>query len=141
MLKTRYDTTHPISWWIARKNAIDLDPPYQRKPGRWSREAQALLIDSIINAYDLPKFYFADLAQLATGTEKARARYAVIDGKQRLEAIFTFADNDLPLNSNFVYFDEPDLPLAGQTYLDLKRAFPAIAARFDDFILPVVLVV
>jgi uncharacterized protein with ParB-like and HNH nuclease domain len=69
------------------KGEIDLAPEYQR--GKvWSRKRQALLIDSMLRGYDLPKFY---LREVPEGPDE------VVDGQQRLNAIAAFFANELPL--------------------------------------------
>lgn len=69
------------------KGEIDLAPEYQR--GKvWSRRRQALLIDSMVRGYDLPKFY---VRQVEDGPEE------VVDGQQRMTAIAAFFSDEVPL--------------------------------------------
>src|SRR3954447_4588899 len=69
------------------KGEIDLAPEYQR--GKvWSRRRQALLIDSMLRGYDLPKFY---VRHVESGPEE------VVDGQQRLTAIAAFFADEVPL--------------------------------------------
>ena len=42
----------------SEREAIQLDPEYQRISGIWTPEKRQLLIDSIINGFDLPKLHF-----------------------------------------------------------------------------------
>lgn len=80
-------TTQP--WNIGKlwlhKNRINLEPPYQRESGVWSDEKKQLFIDSIFNGFDVPKLYFHDIQ-----ANKGPFGYSVIDGKQRLGAIWDF---------------------------------------------------
>lgn len=39
-------------------DVININPEYQRKGGVWTRQKKQLLIDSILNDYDIPKLYF-----------------------------------------------------------------------------------
>lgn len=64
-------------------------PDWQRQEV-WSRSKRQNLIDTILRGWKLPKFYFL---QLKDDPEE----YEVVDGQQRLTAIFEFFDNDLPL--------------------------------------------
>ena len=57
----------------------------------WSRPQQALLIDSILRDFDIPKIY---LRKRADGSSHL---FDVIDGKQRLTAIWRYFDDRLPL--------------------------------------------
>lgn len=59
-------------------------PEYQRQPKLWSLEKKQLLIDSILRDIDIPKLYF----NRAKGGD-----LEVVDGQQRLWAIWEFIDN------------------------------------------------
>lgn len=64
-------------------------PEWQRQEV-WSRSKKQNLIDSILRGWKLPKFYFLL-------TNKSPEEFEVVDGQQRLVAIFEFFENDLPL--------------------------------------------
>lgn len=64
-------------------------PEWQRQEV-WSRSKKQNLIDSILRGWKLPKFYFVRLSDDPESFE-------VVDGQQRLTAIWDFFDNDLPL--------------------------------------------
>ena len=57
--------------------------------------------------------------------------YAIIDGKQRFEAIFDFFDGTLVLNDDFVYRSDPALQLGGLSLRDLKNNYSRIAEIFE----------
>ena len=59
--------------------------------------------------------------------------YAIIDGKQRFEAIFDFFDGKIVLNENFVFLEDPVLKLGGLSYRDLKQNYSDIAEIFDNY--------
>ena len=63
-----------------------------------SASDKAYLIDSIINGFDVPKLYLADFQLGDSSLNVSKLPYAIIDGKQRLEAIFDFFDGTLVLN-------------------------------------------
>ena len=71
------------------REEIELEPDYQRIGGIWTREKRQLLIDSVLNGFDIPKFYFHMFMPPITKAGK-KHRYAIIDGKQRLQAIWDF---------------------------------------------------
>ncbi|WP_029512924.1 HNH endonuclease family protein [Mycoplasmopsis iners] len=56
----------------------------------YSADKQALVIDSIVNDIPLPAFYF---------WENENGVYEVLDGKQRIEAIKNFKQNDIQYNN------------------------------------------
>jgi hypothetical protein len=130
-----------LSWWKARRSKIDMAPPYQRRGRLWSATDKAYLIDSILNGFDVPKLYMADFSWGDSTLNKKRLPYAIIDGKQRLEALFDFYDGTITLNDDFVYRAEPSLKLAGLGYKDLVENYGEVAEIFDTYNLSVMSVV
>ena len=128
---------HTLTWWRNRQSKIDMNPPYQRHGRLWSPADKAFLIDSILNAYDVPKIYVADFTWGESPLNKQSLQYAIIDGKQRFEAIFDFFDGKLVLNSDFVFLDDISLKLGGLGYQNLKLGYPQVAEIFDEYSLSV----
>ena len=93
------------------QSRINVEAEYQR--GKvWSKEQQALLIDSIMRGFDIPKIF---LRKLPDGR---RYLFDVIDGKQRLTAIWRFVSDDFRLLKNIGAF--PDLgDLGGKCWSEL----------------------
>ena len=111
------------------RDEIQIDPDYQRPGGVWSRKKKQLFIDSILNRYDIPKFYFHHL----TGPhQNDNYKYAIIDGRQRLEAIWDFIDGDYPLADDFVYLEDPSNDATGVTYNELSKKYPRLVTRFHS---------
>jgi hypothetical protein len=121
----------PLSWWRSNKNKVDWDPPYQRRGRLWSSTDKAYLIDSILNEYDIPKIYLADFTWGSSSLNRKNLPYAIIDGKQRFEAIFDFFEGKLVLNDDFVYEDDPSLGIASLGYSDLRKNYPELAEKFE----------
>lgn len=130
-----------LSWWKARRSKIDMSPPYQRRGRLWSATDKAYLIDSILNGFDVPKLYVADFSWGDSGLNQKKLPYAIIDGKQRLEALFDFYDGAITLNDDFVYRADPSLKLAGLGYKDLLQNFSEVAEIFDTYNLSVMSVI
>lgn len=90
---------HVFNWNISKllrlRDNITLAPAYQRGPA-WTKEKQTLLIDSIYRDYDLPKLYLAAIGALTNN------RFEVIDGQQRLKAIYAFIDGDVSISESSV---------------------------------------
>ena len=126
-----------LSWWRTRRAKIDMGPPYQRRGGLWSPADKVYLIDSILNGFDIPKLYLADFTWGDSPLNKRRLPYAIIDGKQRFEAIFDFYDGTVVLNDDFVYREDPSLNLSGLSYQDLLGSYAEIAEVFDNYNLSV----
>lgn len=131
----------PVIWWASQRAKIDMVPVYQREGRLWSRADKAFLIDSILNGYDIPKIYMADFTVGVANLNRKGLPYAIIDGKQRLEAIFDFADGKLALDDEFVFQPDPKLKLAGLAYPDLSKLYPEVADAFSNWPLSVVHVV
>jgi hypothetical protein len=97
------------------KKAIEIDPKYQRRE-RWSSEKQSALIESFILNVPIPPIYLA---------EDDYGNYSVIDGKQRLTAIFLFMKKKMKLLSleNFKEMEGAtfeDLPNSIQNALNIR---------------------
>jgi uncharacterized protein with ParB-like and HNH nuclease domain len=91
-------------------------PDWQREEV-WSKEKKQLLIDTILRGWRLPKFYFL---KVSTDPDE----YEVVDGQQRLMAIFEFLDNELPLS------DRSAKEFKAAYY---KKLPEALSDRFDDY--------
>jgi hypothetical protein len=131
----------PLSWWKSRRLQIDMEPPYQRHGRLWSDTDKAYLIDSILNDFDVPKLYIADFTWGDSPLNKKKLPYAIIDGKQRFEAIFDFFDGKIALNEDFVFLKNPSLRLGGLGYRDLQKSYTEIAEEFETYPLTVMSVV
>ncbi len=129
-----------VSWWD-EKSDLDLDPVYQRKGQVWSTKQNQDLIDTILNSFDIPKLYFADFTLLDSELNSKRKKYAVIDGKQRMLAIFGFFEGEFTLSRKFVLFENPELRLGGLSYDDLVSNYPKIARKFSNASLSIMSVV
>ena len=107
---------------IAQKRALDkiykrrdrYEIPEWQRGEVWDSKKKQRLIDSILRGWRLPKFYFV----------KNGETFEVVDGQQRLNAIFDFFENDLPLTP------ESTAQFGGPYYRDLKLPY---ADAFDDF--------
>lgn len=130
-----------IYWWFNRRHTINFKPSYQRKGGLWDMARKAQLIDSIINGYDLPKLYLVDFTSTNSILNEAEKDYAVVDGKQRLETIFGFLNNEFPLAQNFKNLSRPSYDVGGLRYFDLLERYPIVAEDVTSYILPVMSIV
>jgi hypothetical protein len=118
----------------SERDLINTSPEYQRAGGVWTLQKKQLLIDSIINDYDIPKLYFHLLEK------DDEFEYSIIDGRQRLEAIWEFINDDFGLADDFEFFENTDLKLRALSYTDLAKEYPKIKINFDSYILPIVIV-
>jgi len=140
-MKFSIGTWHNASVWslYRHRERIQMDPDYQREGGIWNLEKKKLLIDTIINAFDVPKLYLHKFSTPKLINDQSYD-YAVIDGKQRLQTIWSFIKGDFALDSDFRYQGSDDVDLRALKYSDIASRYPDIKADFDAFPLHVITV-
>lgn len=121
--------TNTVAYIERMRGVIQLDPAYQRQGEVWSREKQALLIDSIINQFDIPKIYFHQHVTPIVLEDK-QYKYSLVDGRQRLEAVWDFMDGKFPLADDFVLLHSGSKSAAGKTFKELQAEEDDIATLF-----------
>jgi len=114
----------------SEKDGIQLDPDYQRISGIWTLEKRQLLIDSIINGFDVPKLYFHEFVPFKKIDGK-KYRYAIVDGKQRIQTVWDFIDGKISLSEDFEYLRDNTVKAAGLGYSQLAEKYPQLKSRFD----------
>lgn len=75
-----------------RKPKINIRPDYQRG-AVWSKPQKQLLIDSALRDLDIPKIYLREV-------QNGEYEEEVVDGQQRLLAIWNYYDNEFRLNKD-----------------------------------------
>lgn len=103
----------------------------------WPTEKRQLLIDSILNGYDIPKLYFHEFFP-AREINGKKYKYAIVDGKQRLQTIFSFIDGQFTLDKDIEIIADQEIKPGGLTYADLARKYPDLKTQFDGFVLPII---
>ena len=105
------------------KDLLILDSDFQRK-AVWSLHQKRELIESILMGLPLPIFYF---------NEDKKGRLIVIDGRQRLTALFEFISPRLPQNGDNGFKLEKLKILTdfkGMSFVDLE---PILQAKIEDY--------
>jgi uncharacterized protein with ParB-like and HNH nuclease domain len=108
---------------VAERRALDkifkrrdrYDIPDWQRDKVWDNARKRCLIDSILHGWKLPKFYFVKTSDDG---------FEVVDGQQRLSAIFEFCSNELALSP------QTAAAFGGLRYRDLPQA---VSDAFDDF--------
>jgi hypothetical protein len=132
------DSESRVDKLVDAMDSYDLAPDYQRQADLWSEEKKQLFIDSLINEYDVPKLYF----HRTIDKTKHGPKYAIVDGKQRLETIRQFLRDDFPLSDDFtdaqagINLDAA----AGKHYSDLTKEHPSLATRLTHYVLDIVVI-
>jgi len=90
---------------LFRDDSLIVNRKYQRKLV-WTTKEKQNLIDSLIKDYPIP------LILLADASEGASEVFEIMDGMQRLNAIFAFIENVFPVNGK--YFDTNEFTRARQ---------------------------
>ncbi|MGI9461917.1 MAG: HNH endonuclease family protein [Alphaproteobacteria bacterium] len=91
------------------RERINTKPDYQRPPV-WNNSQKKLLIDTILWGYDIPKIYWRQ-------PDMSKEEYEVVDGQQRLRAIWSYFDGKYALPDNADNID--GVSVAGLKYKDL----------------------
>jgi hypothetical protein len=78
---------------MSESGQLIMAPEFQRN-AVWPRAAKAYLVDTILTDRPIPYLYFRRSVSAQTG----RSFYEVIDGQQRLRAIFEFLDDRFGLS-------------------------------------------
>jgi hypothetical protein len=105
------------------RNKIDTQPDYQRPPV-WSTSQKRLLIDTILRKYDIPKMYWRK-----TGKDT----YEVVDGQQRLRAIWEFMEDKYNMGKEADPIDGMELKNATYNTLPLE-----LRDTFDQYNLDII---
>lgn len=102
-----------------KQGKIWLNPSYQREEV-WGKSQKQLLIDSVLRDIDVPKLYFRV-------TKEGNYQYEVVDGQQRLRAVYDY------LSDVFALPDDSDPvdghPIAGKS---MKKLHMDLQMKLND---------
>jgi hypothetical protein len=119
---------------LFRDGNLLINRKYQRKLV-WTEEEKVRLIDSIMESYPIPLILLAERPQL-----HGHGKYEILDGLQRLNAIFGFIENSYSISGKF--FDVSQLARAKQLSEngmfqintdESKKLSPKECANFLDY--------
>ena len=119
----RSPTTKDIALLLQlyRQGQILLAPEYQRN-SVWPTPAKAYLIDTILNDRPIPLLFF----QRITSAQAKGPTYSVIDGQQRLRAIFDFIENRFRLTQS-----DKDKPYYNKRFSQLPKSLQDEIYNYD----------
>lgn len=135
---TRLSEPDNSAWRLFRiRDLIQTNPEYQRASDIWTTEKKQMLIDTILNGFDVPKMYFHKFSTQQT-SDAPPYEYAIIDGKQRLEAIWGFIEGKFALSDDFECLWDENLRAKGMTYSGLGKDYPDLKNALDSYPLTIV---
>ncbi|MFN0318472.1 MAG: DUF262 domain-containing protein [Burkholderiales bacterium] len=121
------------------RDRIQLNPDYQRLGNIWAPDNRQLLLDTVLNKFDVPKIYLHKFPHpLVKGSKTYE--FAIVDGKQRLETLWSFIDGKITLADDFKLFRDDKIAAEGMTYRELGQHHPDLKADFDGFLPSVILI-
>jgi len=102
-----------------QRGNVKLSPKYQRRLV-WPVSHKVYLIDTILRGLPIPKFF----VQLIVDPKTGKTIYNVVDGQQRLNAIFEFIDGKFSLSKKHHPFPEQlEEELEDASFQDLSKEY------------------
>ncbi len=110
------------------KNGRIYIPDYQRDAEQWNSRKKSIFIESLLNNLTIPAFFFC---------EDENRNYEVVDGQQRLNTIWQFADDNFTISndSNIEYIAPQSALYGGKNFSQLNRDLQNI---FNDYSLTII---
>jgi hypothetical protein len=109
---------------LQQDGQLKLQAEFQRN-SVWPRPAKAYLIDTILNERPIPLFFF----QRGNSPQSGRPEYSVIDGQQRLRAVFEFLEDRFRLTESKE--DSVAKAFGGKKYSQLPREMQERILNYD----------
>jgi len=109
---------------LYRGKQLRLRPEFQRL-SVWPKAAKAYLIDTILNDRPMPLFFF----QRTMSAQSGRQMFDVIDGQQRLRAIFGFLEDEFRLTES--RGDSRVKQYSGRRFSELPAELKAAIFNYD----------
>lgn len=121
----RKPTPQDVTWFLDMNNAnkLDLEPVYQRK-SVWNNTDREFFLDTVVNNFPCPPiFIHKDI------DKDGNVKYRVIDGKQRLLTIISYAQDKFAVSHN-----DDNHPLSGKLFSEIS---PEYKKAFWNYTFPV----
>jgi hypothetical protein len=117
-----------LKWFLDmyHNGQLNLDPPYQRR-SVWTLKDRRFFLDTIFRNYPSPAVFLHKEIDQAQG----KMIYHVVDGKQRLETIVLFTQNNIALDKEY-----GDTRLNGKKWQSIENE-PDLTAHFYNYALSI----
>jgi Protein of unknown function DUF262 len=134
--RPRVISVNDVYEWYQRKE-LSLNPDFQRRPV-WSPQARSYFVDTMLCGYPIPAIQIRQLIDPA----EQRTRREVVDGQQRLRALFDFLEGDLRIlpsqSTDFGGMHYEDLSEEAQhDLLDYELPVAMLSGASDEDVLSV----
>lgn len=109
---------------MLNENTLTWDTSVQRRAGIWSPNQKGELIHSLLSDYYIPSLCFLKTVVYDEKKKKDISCYKVLDGKQRLSAVFSYINDEYKLcesTPNVILEDGMEYELAGKTFSSLDK--------------------
>ena len=124
-MKVEIKTTDTVGTLIDlwKEKVLRVNHEYQRGL-KWNELQKLMFIDSIFRKYSIPAFYFHEIQ--STAGKVKNTFYDIVDGQQRIDAIYSYSEGAFPLldPSNDSDFRFPNFVK--------NRSCPWAGKRFDE---------
>lgn len=119
----RRSSTQDITWFLDLNEykQLNVDPPYQRR-SVWTPKDRQFFLDTIFRNYPSPAIFLHKETN-----DIGKTTYHVIDGKQRIQTILNFVNNNLKMAPDF-----GDSRLDGKRWEDIRNE-PELKQTFWNY--------
>lgn len=116
-----YDRVMMTVFTLHRKYLRDeiISRTFSQKKKGWGIKKKSMLIESLLLNIPIPMIYM---------TERADGKIEIVDGQQRLDAIFDFLNNCFPLTGM-----ETLKGLEGKKFIDLEIVDSSLQRKLEEF--------
>lgn len=117
-----------IRWFLDlyHDGQLDLDPSYQRR-SVWTLKDRRYFLDTIFRNYPSPAIFI----HKELDKELVKMKYHVVDGKQRLETIILFTQNNIAIDKEY-----GDVRLNDKKWKSIEND-PDLKIHFYNYVLPI----
>lgn len=101
-----------------KKGTLIIDNSFQRR-GVWIEKDKISLIESILLGYPIPELYLWETGISDDPDNEGELTYSIVDGQQRITAIWDFVNDKFHLKPNCLEFS--DASYAGKSFSELLK--------------------
>nr|WP_139138711.1 DUF262 domain-containing protein [Vibrio diabolicus] len=112
-----FEKKSPKFFYDGVKNGtLLIDNSFQRR-GVWVEKDKVGLIESILLGFPIPELYLWETGVSDDPEQAGELTYSIVDGQQRITAVWEFINNKFPLKKSYLEFG--DAEYAGKTFSEI----------------------